>query len=457
TGQGSDSLKGTELGQFVAQSSPRLAPPTPWRGKDTRSPRKRKLETFASSDIEEEEPKSKRRKANYEESNIGVYAAPQDSPFLLDGGWHETDLDSDTWGIESAIHITGINSRDVANQVPQGIETTPAGDNSHQSCCGEAQDGVSGTRDRFSGPSEEDRNHDDVEDADQSNANTSAAETTSSTDGVTPHSEGRLDTRHEYEDSSEIEEQDEDEDEDEYYFQGGTEDEHLDDLASLFSEDNSRSNEEDKKEDDDNTNDENGHGECEEYESDVESEVELSSKGDDSDICDIYSEAAFADTEIDPPQLDTAADMTEHEENNQEDVGETTEEEQEEENDEGPEWATVLSHIQAGDYSSAIAAVPTIQRPSHIKGVAEVAAYLDSHAIKYKRLAVGKTANKLSVCRLTRRFLDGEWKEIEPYVIVLFNGDVIPRTATVTNVQRKTPGAVEDLVKIPTLRNDHSD
>lgn len=106
--------------------------------------------------------------------------------------------------------------------------------------------------------------------------------------------------------------------------------------------------------------------------------------------------------------------MTEHEENNQEDVGETTEEEQEEENDEGPEWATVLSHIQAGDYSSAIAAVPTIQRPSHIKGVAEVAAYLDSHAIKYKRLAVGKTANKLSVCRLTRRFLDGEWKEIEP-------------------------------------------
>lgn len=110
-----------------------------------------------------------------------------------------------------------------------------------------------------------------------------------------------LAAENEYEESSNSEEPEDDEDD--YYSCGGTEDEHLDDLFSVFG---GISPELDEKEAVGNQeiDEEHVHGETPEYESDMESDAELSSQSDDDALPTHSVDEVSSTSESNLSQLD---------------------------------------------------------------------------------------------------------------------------------------------------------
>lgn len=119
-------------------------------------------------------------------------------------------------------------------------------------------------------------------------------------------------------------------------------------------------------------------------------------------------------TLIDSQAADTIKDGGDQEGEKEKDSRDNDDEDRKQaEQENEKKWATVLGHIRAGEFNSAVTALPLDQQPDVIKGESKVAGYLTGHTVTLKPLAAGKTAKKLSVCRLNRRFRNDEWEEME--------------------------------------------
>lgn len=222
--------------------------------------------------------------------------------------------------------------------------------------------------------------------------------------------------------SEDEDQQDEEESDSDSYSIDGTEDEHLEKLLLFYTDVPPKSveeEEEEEEEDDEEEADrESDNGGYDEVEPDTESEADASSCGDD-EVSGTPTEEAPDSSESDQSQPETVT------------AGE----------DEA-EWATVLDYIRARQFKSAAAALPLDQQPVYIKGEPEVATYLTSHTVDHKPLAAGKTAKKLSVCRLSRRLRNDRWEEIEPCnqgFLVASSGDGCTLTRHINNVHFGVP------------------